>query len=73
MPVWRDHVRPLKDVSIGDLGRSLWMLFAAVSLLLLIACTNIAALLLARGADRRQEIPSDIRWAPREPPSSGSC
>ncbi|HTM25637.1 MAG TPA: ABC transporter permease [Vicinamibacterales bacterium] len=50
------RVRPLKDVTIGGIGGSLWMLFAAVSLLLLIACTNIAALLLARTADRRREI-----------------
>ena len=50
------RVTSLKDVTVGDVGRSLWMLFAAVSVLLLIACTNIAALLLARGADRQQEI-----------------
>jgi putative ABC transport system permease protein len=50
------RVRPLKEVAVGGMSRSLWMLFAAVSLLLLIACTNIAALLLARTADRQQEI-----------------
>jgi putative ABC transport system permease protein len=50
------RVRPLKDMIVGDVGRSLWLLFGAVSLLLLIACTNIAALLLARTADRQQEI-----------------
>jgi putative ABC transport system permease protein len=55
------RVRSLKEVTIGDVGRSLWMLFAAVSVLLLIACTNIAALLLARGADRQQEI--SIRYS----------
>ncbi len=55
------RVRPLKDVIVGGTGRSLWLLFAAVSLLLLIACTNIAALLLARAADRRQEV--SIRYA----------
>jgi len=47
---------PLKETAIGDVGSSLWMLFGAVSLLLLIACTNIVALLLARGAQRRHEI-----------------
>jgi putative ABC transport system permease protein len=50
------RMRPLKDVTVGGIGRSLWTLFGAVSLLLLIACTNIAALLLARTADRRREI-----------------
>jgi putative ABC transport system permease protein len=52
----RVDVHALKDVVVGDVGRSLWMLFGAVSLLLLIACTNIAALLLARASDRRHEI-----------------
>lgn len=55
------RVRPLKDVIVGGTGRSLWLLFAAVSLLLLIACSNIAALLLARTADRQQEI--SIRYS----------
>jgi putative ABC transport system permease protein len=49
-------VTPLKDVVVGTVGRSLWMLFGAVSVLLLIACTNIATLLLARGAHRQQEV-----------------
>ena len=55
------RVDGLKDVIVGDVGRSLWLLFAAVSVLLLIACTNIAALLLARTADRQQEI--SIRYS----------
>ena len=55
------RVAALKDVVVGDVGRSLWLLFAAVSVLLLIACTNIAALLLARTADRQQEI--SIRYS----------
>ena len=49
-------VTPLKDVVVGSVGQSLWMLFGAVSVLLLIACTNIATLLLARGAHRGQEV-----------------
>jgi putative ABC transport system permease protein len=49
-------VQPLKDFTIGESRRSLWLLFASVSLLLLIACTNIATLLLSRSAQRRQEI-----------------
>jgi putative ABC transport system permease protein len=55
------RVTPLKAVIVGEVGRSLWLLFAAVSVLLLIACTNIAALLLARTADRQQEI--SIRYS----------
>jgi predicted permease len=51
--VW---LRPLKQDVVGGSGRALWLLFGAVSLLLLIACTNIAALFLARGATRRPEI-----------------
>jgi predicted permease len=46
----------LKAVTVGKVTQSLWMLFAAVSLLLLVACTNIASLLLARNAERRREI-----------------
>src|SRR5262245_27722621 len=50
------RVRPLKEAVVNKTGESLWILFASVSLLMLIACTNIAALLLARSADREQEI-----------------
>jgi len=52
----RAAVEPLKEVTVGGLRRSLWILFASVSLLLLVACTNIAALLLSRGAAREHEI-----------------
>lgn len=50
------EIVPLKETTIGEVRSSLWMLFGAVSLLLLIACTNIVALLLARGAQRQHEI-----------------
>ena len=49
-------VQPLKESTVGGVRRSLWILFGSVTLLLLIACTNIAALLLARTTDREHEI-----------------
>lgn len=49
-------MRPLKDVMVGDTRESLWLLFGAVSVLLLITCTNVTALLLARAVERRHEI-----------------
>lgn len=49
-------VEPLKERTVGGARRSLWMLFGSVSLLLLIACINIVALLMARATQRRHEI-----------------
>jgi predicted permease len=49
-------VEPLKEATVAGVRRSLWILFGSVSLLLLIACTNIAALLLSRAAERQHEI-----------------
>src|SRR5206468_1400042 len=50
------RIEPLKRTVVGDVGRSLWLVYGAVSVLLLIACTNIAALLLSRGAQREHEV-----------------
>src|SRR5438876_3606087 len=49
-------IEPLKEMTIGGVRRSLLILYGSVSLLLLIACTNIVALLLARAAQRQHEI-----------------
>jgi len=49
-------VDPLKEITIADSSSSLWLLFGSVSLLLLIACANIVALLLSRSAQRQHEI-----------------
>jgi putative ABC transport system permease protein len=49
-------IEPLKETIVADSRRSLWLLFGSVTLLLLIACTNIVALLLSRAAQRQHEI-----------------
>jgi putative ABC transport system permease protein len=49
-------VKPLKEVTVGAAKSSLWLLFGSVTLLLVIACTNVAALLLARAVSRQHEI-----------------
>jgi predicted permease len=49
-------VRPMQEVLADESRGSILMLGAAVTAVLLIACVNIAALLLARGASRSREV-----------------
>jgi len=52
----RPHLRPLEEEVVGDLGRTLWLLAGALGVVLLIACANVANLLLVRVEGRQQEL-----------------
>jgi putative ABC transport system permease protein len=49
-------VKPLKQQVVGDIGNVLWVLMGTIGIVLLIACANVANLLLVRAEGRQQEL-----------------
>lgn len=53
---FRADIHPLKQDVIGNVGDVLWILMASIGIVLLVACANVANLLLVRIEGRRQEL-----------------
>jgi len=53
---FRTRVTPLKTDVLGDMATNLWILFAGLGLVLVVACTNVVNLFLVRMEGKRREL-----------------
>jgi predicted permease len=53
---WTPHARGLQEMLVGEVRSTIWLLFGAVVLVLLICCATVANLMLVRSIARRQEM-----------------
>jgi predicted permease len=55
---WRitPALQPLKDDVVGSVGKALWIVMGTLAIVLLIACANVATLMLVRADGRQQEL-----------------
>lgn len=52
---WTARVESLHHTIVGNFGRATWLMFAAVVVVLLVACLNVGSLFMARAAARERE------------------
>jgi predicted permease len=53
---WRPVLQPLKQDVVGDAGNTLWVVMGTLGLVLLVACANVANLILVRTESRQREL-----------------
>jgi predicted permease len=66
-------VRPMKDEILGGISGALWVVMGTIGVVMLIACTNVANLLLVRADARQQELAVRAALGAGAPASCGSC
>jgi putative ABC transport system permease protein len=66
-------LRPLKQEVIGNVSNVLWVVMGTIGIVMLIACANVANLLLVKAEARNRNLPFERRWARVGGESFGKC